>query len=205
MLAGVVDHVIGFAEVGKLFSRWADEHVVHEQRVVSSRTNDSDLQLRSGIPASKCVKYVKVVAVVQEVHSALFGLSKGGLFQRHVDVTPPDVVFDAVLHHDTFVFGAATGFVSRKGRQAAGLSNLCFVVEDGFLVQFCGVGVAQHAFNEFALGQCGDARFLVHDFFCSSASITSGRGNSRIETSPSALSSFSRCQPRVTKSSRVVT
>ena len=42
-LAGVVDDVVGLAEIGQLFERGADEHVAHEERMIGASADDADL------------------------------------------------------------------------------------------------------------------------------------------------------------------
>ena len=49
-LAGVVDDKVGLAKVGEFFLSRTDEHVVHEQGMVSSCANDTDFDAVFRIP-----------------------------------------------------------------------------------------------------------------------------------------------------------
>ena len=62
-------HVIGLAEFFELLERWADQHIVHKQRMVGSGTDDSNLKLVIRIPACKSIEYIYLAACVQIVNS----------------------------------------------------------------------------------------------------------------------------------------
>ena len=61
-LAGVVDHVVGLAERGQFVGRGADQHVVHEQRMVGPRADHANLQSPLRIPAGKPVDDIQPLA-----------------------------------------------------------------------------------------------------------------------------------------------
>ena len=59
--AGVVDDVIGRPEGGKLLPGGADEHDVHEQRVVGALADDPDANSMVGVPAGEAVDAIEPV------------------------------------------------------------------------------------------------------------------------------------------------
>src|SRR4051812_33789874 len=52
----VHDHEIRLAEAGELFLARADEHGVHEERVVGPRADHADLDARARVPTGKSVE-----------------------------------------------------------------------------------------------------------------------------------------------------
>src|SRR2546421_5898894 len=60
---GIVDGVIRM-EVLQLFSRGADEHITHEQGVVGSSGNDSNIDPVTLIPSSKAINDIDAVSSV---------------------------------------------------------------------------------------------------------------------------------------------
>ena len=66
----VVDHVVGL-EVLKLGRGRTDEHVAHEERMVSTSANNTDLDPVALIPAGETVDDVDTVAGVEVVDGTL--------------------------------------------------------------------------------------------------------------------------------------
>lgn len=60
---GIIDGVIR-VEVLQLFSRRAYEHIAHEQRVVGSSSNDSNIDPVTLIPPSKAINDIDAVSSV---------------------------------------------------------------------------------------------------------------------------------------------
>ena len=89
--ARIVDDEIGLAEAGQFFARRADEHRVHEERVIGPRANDADLDAVFRIPAGEAVEAIKPLARVQIVKGALTVDLKRVLVARDIDRSPPDV------------------------------------------------------------------------------------------------------------------
>ena len=69
--AGVVDHEVGLAEARQFLLRRADEHGVHEQRVIRPRADDADLDAILRIPAGEAVEAIEPLARVEIVERAL--------------------------------------------------------------------------------------------------------------------------------------
>ncbi len=91
-LAGVVDDVIGLAEIRKFFSRWADQHVAHEEGMISAGTNDAYLQAIARVPTGKTIAHVKLFAAgVEIIDSTLAIDNKHLLVEFDVDWSPPNV------------------------------------------------------------------------------------------------------------------
>ena len=51
----------------KLFPRWPDEHVIHEERMVGTSTNDPYVDSVAFIPAGESIDNIDAVASVQVV------------------------------------------------------------------------------------------------------------------------------------------
>ena len=68
-LSSIVDDKIGFAEFLELLLGGTDEHVVHEQGMVGSGTDDADLDAIFGIPAGETIKDIHEFARVEVVDS----------------------------------------------------------------------------------------------------------------------------------------
>ena len=66
-LTGVVDDKVGFTKVSELLGRGSDQHVVHEQGVVGSGSDDSDLDSVFWVPTREAVEDVDVFPRVQVV------------------------------------------------------------------------------------------------------------------------------------------
>ena len=58
-LPGVVDHVVGLAEIRQLFGRGTDQHVAHEQRMVGPSTDHADLDPVTRVPAGETIDDVQ--------------------------------------------------------------------------------------------------------------------------------------------------
>lgn len=63
----VVDNVIGLSESSQLLASGADEHVIHEQSMVSTLAHNSDLDGVLGIPSSISVNNVQLITSVQVI------------------------------------------------------------------------------------------------------------------------------------------
>ena len=59
------------AKAGELLLRRADEHGVHEQRVIRPRADDADFDAVFRIPAGEAVETVEPLARVEVVEGAL--------------------------------------------------------------------------------------------------------------------------------------
>lgn len=65
----IVDGVVGM-EMLELFPRWSDEHVSHEQSMIGSRANNSNIDPITFIPAGKAINHINSVPSVQIVDCA---------------------------------------------------------------------------------------------------------------------------------------
>lgn len=66
--AGIVNHIVGL-EVFELLPRWSDQHVPHEEGMVSTSTDDPDVNPVALIPSSVSIDDVNAVPCVQVVDS----------------------------------------------------------------------------------------------------------------------------------------
>lgn len=55
----------------ELFSRWADEHVPHEESVVCPRADDTDIDPIAFVPSCEAVDDVYSISCVQVVNGTL--------------------------------------------------------------------------------------------------------------------------------------
>ena len=55
LVARVIDHEVGLAEILELLGRRPDQQVVHEERVISPRADDPDLDAVGWVPAREAV------------------------------------------------------------------------------------------------------------------------------------------------------
>ena len=117
-------------------SQRASQSTHHEQSVVCSRGNDSDLDPVFWVPTGVTIEDVDVLSGVQVVDGSFSVDLKGVLAgcvvsfalvrceQAHslhldVDRTPPDIVFTSIFVHDSLVFGRSTGLLSREVDQGS--------------------------------------------------------------------------------------
>ena len=139
-LSGVVDDEVGFAVVFELLRRWSDQHVVHEQGVVGSGSDDSDLDSVLRIPTGEAVKDVDVLTGVQVVDGSFTVDFKGVLVHGNVDTArPPDVVLRGLFVDDSLVLGRSTGLLAGEVDESTVGGDDGAFVHDGVLVQ-CGDG-----------------------------------------------------------------
>lgn len=68
--ASVIDHVVGM-EMFQLFPRGPDKHVSHEEGMVGSGTDDSDVDSVALVPASKAIDNVDTISGVEIIDSSL--------------------------------------------------------------------------------------------------------------------------------------
>ena len=104
-MPGVEDDVIRFAESGQFGIGRADEHVVHEERVIRTGSDDADFQAVFFVPAGIAVEDVYAFSFIEEAHSAAAVGSVGFRREGDVDFAPPDIVFRGGVFHDAFIFG----------------------------------------------------------------------------------------------------
>ncbi len=94
-LAGVEDGKIGFTKVLKFFSSGTDQHVVHEESVVSSSADDTDLDTVLGVRSGISVKDIKTLTSV-EVIDGTFTVDHESL-SRQLGVDRPPLQNDSSL------------------------------------------------------------------------------------------------------------
>lgn len=97
-LASIVDDEIGFAEIFEFLRSWSNEHVVldiklevawaagkeithHEEGVVGSGSNDSDLDSVFGIPAGETIEDIDIFSGIEVVDSS-FSVNLESVFAR---------------------------------------------------------------------------------------------------------------------------
>lgn len=135
--AGIVDDPVG-VEVLEFFSARADEHVSHEESVVSASADDTDVDPVASIPAGITVDDVDAVASVKVVDGTFAVDNPGVVVHGLVDGAPPDFIFRRWLLDDSLVAGRAAGLLTgvsaqgtRGGDGSAALEDEGIFVEGG--------------------------------------------------------------------------
>ena len=108
--SSIENHIIRFTKFLKLLCVRADEHVVHEQRVIGPAGNDSNLDPVFRIPTGKAAINVNPFSDVQIVDRPFSDNYKCILIDANVDISPPDVVYEFRCGYDSLVFGASSSF-----------------------------------------------------------------------------------------------
>ena len=111
-LTGVVDHVVGRAELVEFVQRGPDQHVVHEEGVVGAAAQHADLQPAGWIPAGVAVAHVDLVPRVEVVDGPLAVQQEGVVVDGMVDRSPPDIRLRCRCPYDVFILRAATGLLA---------------------------------------------------------------------------------------------
>ena len=152
-MAGIVDNKVGLAKLLELLLGGADEHIVHEESVVGSCADHSDLDAVLGIPlenetelsshirrnrtkthAGEAIEDVDEVTGVQVVDCTFAVDFKRVFVHFDVDWTPPDVILARFFEDDTLVLRTATGLLAGKVDECTGSGNDGTLVPDSILV-----------------------------------------------------------------------
>ena len=141
-LAGVVDHVVGLAEIGRFFRRGTDQHVVHEQRVVRPGADDADLDAIARVPAGETIDDVKLLASVQIIDGALAVDDEYLLVELDVHRPPPNAVATIGVIDDAFIHRAAAGFFAGADDQRAAVGDGGVLQDDRVFIERRGGRVA---------------------------------------------------------------
>ena len=139
---GVVDGEIGLAKVGELLLSGSDKHVSHEESVVSTGTDNTDLDSVLGVPAGVSINNVDSLSGIQVVNSTLSVNLPRVLGKLLVDRSPPNVVDRGGLVDNTLVLGGATSLLAGGGNKStSGGDGRARLVNEGILVELSGRGV----------------------------------------------------------------
>jgi len=101
---------------------------MHEQGMIRPSADHADLGAIVGIPAGKCIDHVQSFASIQIVDRAFTVDFKCIVVDRHIHRTPPDVVLRIRMLDNPFVFGRASGLVTRERDQRARIGDVAFVI-----------------------------------------------------------------------------
>ncbi len=142
--ASVQDHHVGFVEFRQLFHGGPDQHVVHEQCVVSTFSDHPHPQLVFRIPTCEAIEHKQTRPRVEVIDRALAINGERPIGQSNVDIAPPDVFRRIGFVDDPFVLGAATGLVTTACRQGTAGGNHRVLIRDRILVQSSWRRVADH-------------------------------------------------------------
>mmetsp|Transcript_14907 Transcript_14907/g.33527 ORF Transcript_14907/g.33527 Transcript_14907/m.33527 type:complete len:244 (-) Transcript_14907:249-980(-) len=115
-----------------------DKHVLHKERMVSSRSDDSHSHPEVLLPASPAVHHIQTILKVQVVHSALSVCQEGLEVQFHVDLSPPDIIARGWLVHYSLIRWGSPGLDATADSQCPrGNYMASLFVPQGMLVEGC--------------------------------------------------------------------
>ena len=124
------------AEAREFLLRRADQHGVHEERVIRPRADDADLDAILRVPAGEAVEAVEPLAGVEVIERALAVDLEGVRVARDVHRAPPDVVLRVGMLDDALVLGRAAGLGAGVGDERAVLRDArVFLEADRVLVE----------------------------------------------------------------------
>mmetsp|Transcript_29917 Transcript_29917/g.64489 ORF Transcript_29917/g.64489 Transcript_29917/m.64489 type:complete len:256 (+) Transcript_29917:1039-1806(+) len=146
--ACVVNRIVWGAKVGKFFCSRANQHVVHEEGVIGTAGNNSNLVAKLRVPPGKTIKDIQSGASVQVVDCSLSIDLEAVLTQGQVHCSPPNIVLRGWLHDHTFVQGGAPCLGTRKGGQRArGQNGGTFLIAQSLIVQGPRAGIMVDGFR----------------------------------------------------------
>ena len=134
-LAGVVNHVIGLAEIRQFFGRGPNEHVAHEQRMVSPRANHAHFDPIARIPTGESVDHVQLLARVQIIDRALAVDDEHLLVELDVHRAPPNRAAAVGMIDNALIERTAAGFLAGANDQRAAVGNGRVLVNDRVFIQ----------------------------------------------------------------------
>lgn len=134
-LTSVVDGKVRFAEVLKLLLSGADQHVAHEQGVVGTRTDDSNLDTVARVPAGVSVNNEQLFTSTQVVQGTRARNLPGEFVNLLVDGTPPNVLRGGLLVDNSLVQGGSTSLLTRVSHQGTGGRNGSTLLLQTILIQ----------------------------------------------------------------------
>ena len=146
-MTSIKDDEVRFAKVVKFFSGRTDEHIVHEQRVISARADDTNLNAVFRVPTSKGIDNVEVITSIQVIDRARAVLHERGIGHLDIDVAPPNVVRAFRIVDDALVFRTTTCFLSGGIHQRANGGDGRFFVGNCIFIKFRRGRIAKNVAN----------------------------------------------------------
>ena len=136
----------------EFLARRADQHGVHEERVIGPRADDADLQPMLRMPTCEGVDDIKTLAGVEVVDGAFAIELKAAFVHRHVDRPPPHVLLRVGVPDHALILRRAAGLCAGVSDQCAGVGDgRTGLVADGMLIEFGGREVAVDDFHRDAV------------------------------------------------------
>ena len=143
-LASVVDHIVWRAKSLQLLERRPDEHGVHEQRVVGTRTDHPDLHAQAGIPAGKSVAHIDLITRVEIIDGPLPIEEECVVLDGPIDSAPPHILFRGGVPHHVLVQRAPAGLGARSDGDGSTGHDRCMLAGHGIFVELGRRGVPHH-------------------------------------------------------------
>jgi len=106
----IENDVIRLSKFLKLRIIRPDEHIVHEQSMIRTAGNNSDLDAVFRIPPCKTIGDVESVTNIQLIDRPFPNNQKSVLINPDIEVAPPYVVDEFRSGNDSLVFGASSCF-----------------------------------------------------------------------------------------------
>lgn len=141
--ASVEDGKVGSAKVLQFFFGGADQHVAHEEQVVCTGGNNTDLLAVLGVPAGETIKDIEARTGIEVVDGTLAVDQKDLFVNGSVDRTPPDILLGGFFTDNTLVLGRTASLLARVGAESTGRGDHgALLVSKGFFVENGNGGVA---------------------------------------------------------------
>ena len=152
--SGVADHEVGLAEVRELLLRGADEHGMHEQRVIRPRADHAHLDAILRVPAGEAIEAIEAFARVEIIDRPLAIDVERVRLQRDIHRPPPDIGFGLGMADDPLV-------LRRAARLDAGVCHQRAVLGDAGILFVPDRVLIERAWREVVMDLAhGDPVFL---------------------------------------------
>mmetsp|Transcript_13491 Transcript_13491/g.24393 ORF Transcript_13491/g.24393 Transcript_13491/m.24393 type:complete len:249 (+) Transcript_13491:318-1064(+) len=110
-------------KLNQFFWSWWHQHVLHEERMVGTRSDHSNRDAVLLLPATKTINDVQLLLQVQVIHGTLTVCHEGLDVKLHVYLAPPDIVIGSLLDDNTFIKRRPSCLLATLDSQRSGGDN----------------------------------------------------------------------------------